>query len=65
MALHLHRVMENSATTRMTAQNLSIVFGPTLMGTSSAASTNLADAGWQVRVIETILGSTYEIFDED
>lgn len=34
---------------------------PTLMGTG----TNVADAGWQVRVIDTILQNTYQIFDED
>lgn len=29
------------------------------------AGSNIADAGWQVRVIETILQNTYQIFDED
>lgn len=31
------------------------------MGTGS----NIADAGWQVRVVETILENTYQIFDDD
>ena len=36
---------------------------PTLMGSNTGP--NIADAGWQVRVIDTILQSTYQIFDED
>ncbi|KAL8675254.1 MAG: hypothetical protein Q9168_000375 [Polycauliona sp. 1 TL-2023] len=61
LTLHLHRVQEHSAANRMNSGNLAICFGPTLMGTGS----NIADAGWQVRVIETILHNTYQIFDED
>ncbi|KAL8942426.1 MAG: hypothetical protein Q9211_001394 [Gyalolechia sp. 1 TL-2023] len=61
LTLHLHRVQEHSGANRMNAGNLAICFGPTLMGTGS----NIADAGWQVRVIETILQNTYQIFDED
>ncbi|EOO01662.1 putative rho gtpase activator protein [Phaeoacremonium minimum UCRPA7] len=63
LTLHLHRVMENSASSRMNSQNLAIVFGPTLLGTSAQA--NIADAGWQVRVVDTILQNTYQIFDDD
>ncbi|KAH9889251.1 hypothetical protein F4778DRAFT_754599 [Xylariomycetidae sp. FL2044] len=63
LTLHLHRVMENCAVNRMNSQNLAIVFGPTLMGT--APGSNIADAGWQVRAIDTILQNTYQIFDED
>ncbi|RYP32772.1 hypothetical protein DL767_005020 [Monosporascus sp. MG133] len=63
LMLHLHRVMDNSAVNRMNSQNLAIVFGPTLMGTG--AGSNIADAGWQVRVVDTILQNTYQIFDED
>lgn len=36
---------------------------PTLMGSSTGP--NIADAGWQVRVIDTILQNTYQIFDDD
>ena len=61
LTLHLHRVIENSGINRMSSQNLAIVFGPTLMG----AGTNIADAGWHARVIDTILQNTYQIFDED
>ena len=63
LALHLHRVIENSAANRMTAQNLAIVFGPTMMGASSGS--NIADASWQVKVVLTILQNTYQIFDDD
>jgi hypothetical protein len=61
LSLHLHRVSANKAVTRMDFHNLAVVFGPTLMGTND----NLADSGWQVRVIETILSNTHQIFDED
>lgn len=47
----------------MTASNLAIVFGPTLMGANSGP--NMSDAGWQVRVVDTILKNTYQIFDDD
>lgn len=63
LILHLHRVMENSSSNRMTPQNLAIVFGPTVLGT--APGSNIGDAGWQVRVVETVLQNTYQIFDED
>lgn len=63
LTLHLWRVMENSAVNRMNSQNLAIVFGPTLMGT--APGSNIADAAWQVRAVDTILQNTYQIFDED
>lgn len=29
------------------------------------SSGNIADAGWQVRVVETILNNTFQIFDDD
>ncbi|KAL9044081.1 MAG: hypothetical protein Q9214_002756 [Letrouitia sp. 1 TL-2023] len=61
LILHLHRVQEHSGSNRMNAGNLAICFGPTLMGTGP----NISDAGWQVRVIETILQNTYQIFDDD
>ncbi|GAP87215.1 putative rho GTPase activator [Rosellinia necatrix] len=63
LTLHLYRVMENSTVNRMNSQNLAIVFGPTLMGT--APGSNIADAAWQVRAVDTILQNTYQIFDED
>lgn len=44
----------------MNSGNLAICFGPTLMG--SNVSPNIADAGWQVRVIDTILQNCFSIF---
>ncbi|ESZ89639.1 hypothetical protein SBOR_9977 [Sclerotinia borealis F-4128] len=63
LTLHLNRVQESSASNRMNASNLAIVFGPTLMGANTGP--NIQDAGWQVRVIDTILNNTYQIFDDD
>ncbi|KAH6677663.1 hypothetical protein B0J14DRAFT_475762 [Halenospora varia] len=63
LTLHLNRVQENSSSNRMNASNLAIVFGPTLMGANTGP--NIQDAGWQVRVVDTILQNTYQIFDED
>ncbi|KAK3940572.1 RHO GTPase-activating protein RGD1 [Diplogelasinospora grovesii] len=63
LALHLYRVMENSSVNRMISQNLGIVFGPTLLGPSPGS--NIADAGWQARVVDTILQNVYSIFDDD
>ncbi|KAK2608664.1 Rho GTPase-activating protein [Conoideocrella luteorostrata] len=61
--LHLHRIMDKSHINRMNSHNLAVIFGPTLMG--SDPSTAIADAGWQIKVIDTILQNTYQIFDED
>jgi hypothetical protein len=63
ITLHLNRVLENSSVNRMNSSNLAIVFGPTLMGAKTGP--NIQDAGWQVRVIDTILQNTYQIFDDD
>lgn len=63
ISLHLYRVIENSHVNRMNSHNLAVIFGPTLMG--SDPSTAIADAGWQIKVIDTILQNTYQIFDED
>ncbi|POR39239.1 RHO GTPase-activating protein RGD1 [Tolypocladium paradoxum] len=63
LTLHLHRVMDNAHVNRMNSHNLAVIFGPTLMG--SDPSTAIADAGWQIKVIDTILQNTYQIFDDD
>ncbi|KAG6038782.1 hypothetical protein E4U41_003714 [Claviceps citrina] len=62
MTLHLHRVMDNSHVNRMSSQNLAVIFGPTLMAFDNSA---IADAGWQIKVVDTILQNTYQIFDDD
>ncbi|KAJ4140167.1 Rho GTPase-activating protein [Fusarium equiseti] len=63
LTLHLWRVMDNSHMNRMNCHNLAVIFGPTLMGTDP--STAIADAGWQIKAIDTILQNTLQIFDED
>ncbi|KUL83927.1 hypothetical protein ZTR_06837 [Talaromyces verruculosus] len=62
LVLHLNRVQEHASNNRMTAGNIAICFGPTLMGASGAS---LIDSGWQNRVIETVLLNTFQIFDDD
>jgi Rho GTPase-activating protein RGD1 len=54
----------------MTPANLAICLGPTFMGQAQGGNaaggpTDIKDAGWQARVVETILNYTYEIFDDD
>ncbi|PLB39290.1 putative Rho GTPase activator (Rgd1) [Aspergillus candidus] len=63
LVLHLNKIQEHYTQNRMNAGNIAICFGPTLMGASSHG--NIADAGWQVRVIETVLVNTFQIFDDD
>lgn len=63
LTLHLWRVMENASLNRMNSHNLAVIFGPTLMGTDP--NTGITDAGWQIKVIDTILQNTYQIFDDD
>lgn len=60
LTLHLHRVAMNSDVNKMDMKNLSLMFGPTVMGGS-----NVNDAGWQTKVMETILAHTHDIFDPD
>lgn len=60
LVLHLHRVAMNSEVNKMDVRNLAIVFGPTVMGGS-----NMADAGWQTKVMENILHHTHDIFEAD
>ena len=74
LSLHLTRVAKNSERNRMTPSNLAICFGPTLMGGGGPAAAggagaqqggDIRDAGWQARVVETILVNTLQIFDDD
>lgn len=55
--------MDSAHVNRMNSHNLAVIFGPTLMGTDPAKA--IADAGWQIKVIDTIIQNTYQIFDED
>ncbi|EXJ70140.1 uncharacterized protein A1O5_06207 [Cladophialophora psammophila CBS 110553] len=71
LAIHLHKVAQHSGQNKMTNSNLAIVFAPTLMGQqggtngNAAGGADIADAGWQAKVVETILNNTFQIFDED
>ncbi|RMZ90628.1 hypothetical protein DV736_g2142, partial [Chaetothyriales sp. CBS 134916] len=66
LTIHLHRVAQHAERNRMTAQNLAICFGPTLMGQAGKdGQGEVMDAGWQARVIETILNNAFQIFDDD
>jgi Rho GTPase-activating protein RGD1 len=64
LCLHLTRVVDGAHVNRMTSHNLAVIFGPTLMA-SADASKAIVDAGWQIKVVDTILQNTYQIFDED
>jgi Rho GTPase-activating protein RGD1 len=70
LTLHLHRVAEHSQQNKMTPANLARCFGPTLMGHQGhiggpGVGGDIEDAGWQARVVETILNNTFQIFDDD
>lgn len=63
LCLHLYRVIESAHVNRMNSHNLAVIFGPTLMGTDPGRA--IQDAGWQIKIVDTILQNTYQIFDED
>lgn len=72
ITLHLRRIAQHSDKNRMPPSNLAVCLGPTLMGQQPGAPAgqgmngpDIKDAGWQARVVETILNHTFEIFDED
>lgn len=71
---HLHRVNENEAANSMTAQNLSIVFGPTLFGQQMPNPSHVMNGNgngltdtttYQNIAIETILKHYTDIFVDD
>ncbi|GAB7345995.1 hypothetical protein MBLNU457_4769t1 [Dothideomycetes sp. NU457] len=63
LVIHLNRVQEHSNTNRMSSSNVAICLAPSLMGAHTGSQ--IADAGLQARVLDTILANTYQIFDED
>jgi Rho GTPase-activating protein RGD1 len=70
LILHLQRVSQYSQQNRMTSANLAICFGPILLGQPShgggpSVGGDMNDFYWQVRVVETILNNTFQIFDDD
>jgi hypothetical protein len=62
LILHLHRVQQASEANRMSSANLAICWAPSVMGPHTG---NMADAGLQARVVNTILDNALLIFDED
>ena len=55
--------VRDSITIAFSATRLTMVSRLTLMG--SNAGRNIADSGWQARIIETVLQNTFQIFDDD
>lgn len=72
---HLHKVLEHKERNGMSPYNLSVVFGPTLLGPSPTAAVNtdgqpgggttLQDMHWQCKAIETILEHYNDIFVDE
>lgn len=72
---HLHNVLEHKERNGMSPYNLSVVFGPTLLGPSPTAAANadgqpgggttLQDMHWQCKAIETILEHYADIFVDE
>ncbi|ODQ68108.1 RhoGAP-domain-containing protein, partial [Nadsonia fulvescens var. elongata DSM 6958] len=62
LIFHLHRVQEREAVNRMSAGNLGIIWGPTLLGADNENVEHMAAMG---KVVETVIASAYVIFDAD
>ena len=65
LVLHLHRVSQASGSNRMNTNNIAICFGPTLMGNGGQQGADIRDTAFQVRVVDTILQNTLQIFEDD
>ncbi|CAN6637704.1 RHO GTPase-activating protein Rgd1p [Trichomonascus vanleenenianus] len=63
LVFHLYRVQSREVTNRMSIENLSLVWGPTLM--SSAKHTSVSEITIQNKVVATIIYNAYIIFDAD
>ncbi|RKO91864.1 Rho GTPase activation protein, partial [Blyttiomyces helicus] len=61
---HLWRIQSHESDTRMTVQNLSIVWGPTLLDSPDTASDPI-ELKLQSRVVETVLGNFEHIFETE
>ncbi|XP_033736742.1 rho GTPase-activating protein 45-like isoform X2 [Pecten maximus] len=61
---HLNRIAENYSTNQMTASNLGIVFGPTLLRPLEGASSlaYLVDMPHQTRAVELLIANVKDIF---
>ncbi|BEI85216.1 hypothetical protein CcaverHIS002_0506170 [Cutaneotrichosporon cavernicola] len=63
---HLDKVRRHEGVNQMSASNLSIVFGPTLLGAPpEEGGLKLEDMSYQCKAIETILEKYHEIFVEE
>ncbi|KAI1788132.1 GTPase activating protein [Ganoderma leucocontextum] len=66
---HLHKVVQHEVQNQMSAQNLAIVFGPTLFGHGqpglNGTMNGMADASLQNKAVETILEHYTDIFVDD
>ncbi|GMK55519.1 hypothetical protein CspeluHIS016_0205750 [Cutaneotrichosporon spelunceum] len=63
---HLDKVRRHEGVNQMSASNLSIVFGPTLLGAPpEEGGLRLEDMSYQCKAIETILEKYQEIFVEE
>ncbi|KAL8178297.1 UNVERIFIED_CONTAM: hypothetical protein K2H54_039666 [Gekko kuhli] len=64
---HLHRVTEHSDENKMSASNLGIIFGPTLIRPRQTDATvslsSLVDYPYQARVVELLITNYEKIFD--
>nr|XP_056700287.1 rho GTPase-activating protein 29 [Euleptes europaea] len=64
---HLHRVTEQSDENKMSASNLGIIFGPTLIRPRQTDATvslsSLVDYPYQARVVELLITNYEKIFD--
>ncbi|KAJ3147156.1 hypothetical protein HDU89_005753 [Geranomyces variabilis] len=64
LAGHLHRIHRHNARTNMTATNLSIIWGPTLLDAPSSVTTlEQSDIVLQTRIIELVVDNFLHIFD--
>ena len=59
---HLSKVVKNCDQTKMTASNLGIVFGPTLM--DSGSTPNPSDFKYQSELVQFIIENCDQIFEE-
>ncbi|KAJ8397567.1 hypothetical protein AAFF_G00438430 [Aldrovandia affinis] len=65
---HLHRVMEKADENKMTASNLGIIFGPTLIKPrqtdAEVSLSSLVDYPYQALIVELLIRHYQKIFDE-
>jgi hypothetical protein len=57
------RVADMGVVNKMTAQNLAIVFGPTLLVSDSNKDSQLTDMGDQYRLVEAMVNNFHAIFE--